>query len=94
MDLLADSIKKMCDEMNTKREALIIGRLKKLGIELDMKLEKTRRFKSLLMENDGEAQTYYYNDGSENGLRIITFVTNQNPFNHEDMRIKFEVHYY
>lgn len=61
------------EEANKRRENLVIERLRDKGIFLDLKVEQRRRFKSLTSERKGNKETIYYNDGSENGLRVITF---------------------
>lgn len=93
-----DTLQKMTEaiirDLQQKREKLIIDRLKELGITLDYEVEQRRRFKSLAREYKGEEETIYYNDGSEQGLRVITFVTKQIPFDMEKMSMGYETHYY
>lgn len=95
MDLVSKAIEVMCKEIEAKRKEIILGRLKKLGIELDMELERTRRFKSLTIETEHDGtETIYYNDGSENGIRVVTFVAKRFPYNPETCSILCESSYY
>lgn len=85
---------KMIADLHKQREKLLFDRLLKLGIEIDIKTEERRRFKSLSKEYKGDKETIYYNDGSERGLRIITFVTKQLPFDVNNMSMSCETSYY
>ena len=77
-----------------QREDLIINRLTELNIEFSIEDEKRRVFKRLVRIIDGDIETVYFNDGSIDGLRIITFVTKQLPSNPEKMNIGYETTYY
>ncbi len=57
-----------------KKEEIVQDKINELGIEFSFEEEKRRRFKNFLIETteDGE-ETYWYNDGSDQGLRIVTF---------------------
>ena len=71
-------------------------RLEKLGIELDAEAERRKRFKSFVVEYNDHEETYWYNDGSETGLRIVTFKKAQSNFDLKEPNhtIKTEVSYY
>lgn len=60
-------------EFIDKQNSVLIERLDLLGINLDLEEEKIRRFPSLLVEKFENTHTYYYNDGSVEGLKIVTF---------------------
>ena len=73
------------EQLHQKREELIaqifeqkkqiVDRaLKKRGIELDLEAEAKKRFCNLMSETDAEnRETWYYNDGSDNGLMVAVF---------------------
>jgi len=58
-----------------KKESLIFHKLKVLGIKLDLEAEKTARFPSLKVEVQGNVETWWYNDGTLDGMKVITFTT-------------------
>ena len=102
-DLLADVsisnlsqslIQKAVDDIEQKRQEAFTNRLKELKIEFDPEIEQHRRFKRFAREFRGEEETIYFNDGSMSGLRIITFKTEQEPFNPEKFSIGYTVSYY
>ena len=62
----------------TEQERILKERLDSLGIHIDLEEEKIRRFPNLLMEKFENTHTYYYNDGSIEGLKIVTFKTGVN----------------
>lgn len=74
--LIEQISEKLANDLAKKMEKIVKERLQFHGIELDFELESRRRFKSLIREilDDGDEETYWYNDGSEQGLRIVTFV--------------------
>ena len=56
-----------------EQERILKERLDSLGIHIDLEEEKIRRFPNLLVEKFKNTHTYYYNDGSIEGLKIVTF---------------------
>jgi hypothetical protein len=76
------------------REELIVKKLKEKGIEIDLQLEQRRRFKSLVREFKNNQETIYYNDGSEQGVRIVTFVTSPIKWDDEKMTAGIDTTYY
>lgn len=70
---------KFCNEvaekLNKAKDKIILDRMKELGIDFDLKKEEKLRFKNFMTKETQNETTYYYNDGSEKGLRIITFVS-------------------
>lgn len=71
------SIKLLTDKINASKHKILLDRLSELHIEFDFNEYKSRRFKLLERVIDGSTETIYYNDGSINGLRIVTFTENQ-----------------
>jgi hypothetical protein len=72
-DIQQKLIGEVIDEINKKKDAVIMQRFAELGIDIDIEAEKRRRFKRFVVEHSETEETYWYNDGSESGLRIITF---------------------
>jgi hypothetical protein len=75
---LSDDVSVMVSQLTLDRERIFKERLKELGIELDLEKERTRRFKSFFVERSSQIETpvsenVYYNDGSDDGLLVITF---------------------
>jgi hypothetical protein len=58
-----------------KKSQMVKEAIKKKGISIDWELEEKRRFKSIICEyhKDSGLEHYYYNDGSINGLLLISF---------------------
>lgn len=93
-----DIINNIILKINNQKEQVIKNRLAELGIHYDYDLEKTRRFKMFLREIQCNEERYYYNDGSIEGIRIVTFVKTETPFNMLDsiraISIGYEESYY
>lgn len=89
-----DLSKQLIDKILIEKQKIITDRLLSLGIEFNPDIEKIKRFKSFSIERLGDNETIYFNDGSIEGLRIITFITKQIPFDHKKMTIEFETKYY
>lgn len=95
-NLMNQIIKKVSLDIEQKRLDLIKNRLEKLGIDIDFQEESVRRFKRFAIVYHGNEEIIYYNDGSVDGLRIITFVKQDNPiaFENESAKINYELNYY
>lgn len=63
----------LVSDLNRKKNDIIMQRLDELGIKIDLEIEQRRRFKNFVVEYNDTEETYWYNDGSETGLKIITF---------------------
>ena len=74
-DFLMETIQKASRDIEEKKVALIKKILEeKIGIEIDVMEETKRRFKNLIIVKSGNEETVYYNDGTPEGLRVVTFV--------------------
>lgn len=73
-------INDMISDINKKKESAIFKRLDDLDININIEDEKNRRFKRILIEQKGNEETYWYNNGSTEGIRIITFITTPSEF--------------
>lgn len=92
--LMHEATIKMMNDIHEKREKIIAKRLKEIiGIELNIEEESKRRFKRLGMEINGNEETIYFNDGSINGVRIVTFVKKESPISFETERSLTTVEY-
>ena len=97
MDYPNEIIEKLIADISAKKEAVIKERLKALNIEIDEKLEKTRKFKSIVCEIHGNKEHYFYNDGSEKGIRVVTFIRSDEGILDRDtkeMKLSIEINYY
>jgi len=72
-DMQQRMVGEMSERLTKKKDAVITQRLVELGIQIDMNAERNRRFKNFVIERNDTKETYWYNDGSETGLRIVTF---------------------
>lgn len=96
-NLMQEVTDKMVKELHEKRETIIRAKLKEIiGIEIDIKEEQKRRFKRLSIEYKGNEEIIYFNDGSIEGKRIVTFVQKDIPFdfNSNEFQISTEYSYY
>jgi len=60
-------------EIYSKKEKILIEKIKKIYPNFDFESEKRNRFKNIAVICEGNVETYFYNDGSINGIRIVTF---------------------
>jgi hypothetical protein len=102
-DLLADvNINSLMHEMTTKlvndieqkRNQIIVDRLKEVvGIDLNIEEEQKRRFKRFAIEYNGNKETIYFNDGTAEGKRIVTFVRSDEPVSFDPEKTTMRVNY-
>ena len=89
-------IKEAMIDFEKKRIAIINERLSSLGVDICVEDQRRKRFKDFISERNGNETTIWYRDGSETGLRVVTFVDPElvdcPAFNKTgDMAHKFEV---
>lgn len=77
-------LRKFSSDIEDKKRGIILAKLEEKGIELDIAKESVSRFKKLSVSYQGNKEIIYYNDGSPNGLRVVTFKTEISPINHEE----------
>lgn len=96
-----DAISRMYTELEQKKEEVIRAKLLEMGKSEDfIDSQKTRRFKDIACERVDSLQkseeTWWLNDGSETGQRIVTFVmvkgfpSFDSSMNHVSMGFKYE----
>lgn len=84
-------IEEMIHKINLMREDLVRKKLKELvGIDLDIEEEQTRRFKRIFSEVKGNKETFYFNDGSPEGLKIITFIRKVSWANNNSIELVYD----
>ena len=85
----------MVKDLQEKREYIIREKLKEIvGIEIDIKQEQKRRFKRFKTEYKGNKEIIYFNDGSIEGKKIVTFVKKCKPFDFNSREFKMSTEYY
>ena len=78
-DIMNGKVIEIINKINNKKEALFLEALnKKTGLNFDIKgieEEAKRMFPRIkkTISNDGFIETYFWDDLTENGMRIITF---------------------
>lgn len=93
-NLMKDVTSKLISDIQEKRNQVITERLKEIvGIDLNIEEEAKRRFKRLAIEYNGNEETIYFNDGSIEGKRIVTFVRDEQPLNFEVDKCEMRVGY-
>lgn len=72
-EFMQKRIQSFIAETDLKKIEIVKNRLAELNIEFDEEIEKDRRFKRLVCVIEDDTETYYYNDGTSQGLRIVGF---------------------
>ena len=94
-NMMQEVTAKMAQDINTQKELVIKQKLKEIvGIEIDLQEELQRRFKRFCTVRQGNEETIYFNDGSIEGKRIVTFVKKDIPFDAENFTLGYEETYY
>ena len=98
-DVISALVKKIADEKE-KVIQMRLRRLRSFNVELDLKEESQRKFPRIKCEIlGGHTETWWYNDGTPSGIRLISFVqdktikdTDFNTF--KTMRMAVDIKYY
>lgn len=94
-NIMQEVTAKMAQDINTQKELVIKQKLKEIvGIEIDLQEELQRRFKRFCTIRHANEETIYFNDGSIEGKRIVTFVKKDIPFDPENFTLGYEETYY
>ena len=94
-NLFEEKISLITQEIQKKRMFIINEKIKeKTGLEINFEQELGRLFKRFCIVTEGNKQTIFFNDGSIKGMRIITFVTKEIPFDSENLNLGYEETYY
>ena len=73
-DRSAEMFEGLAQDLARQKEKILLSKLKEMGISAPLLLQENKRFKDFIREVHGNEETYYYNDGSNEGHRIVTFV--------------------
>ena len=95
IDTIQEFSDKIAKDIIRKRDLVIKQKIKEIvGIEIDFEEESKRRFKRFCTVIQGNEETIYFNDGSIEGRRIVTFVKKDTPLSAVDFTIGYEETYY
>jgi len=72
-DMMNEMISNAAIKINLEKEAVIKERLLSFGYVIDFEEELKRRFTRFASEKKGNKEIIYFDDGSVDGLKLITF---------------------
>ena len=99
-DMMTTAIAKMHNDIIKQKEYVILNALRRNNIKLNLQEALGKRFSPIQREvKPGHSETYYYNDGSKDGLRLVTFNIGHQPIdpqfgNSREISLKIELTYY
>lgn len=94
-NMMQEVTAKMAQDIVAQKELLIKKKLKEIfGIDINLEEELQRRFKRFCTVIQGNEETIYFNDGSIEGKRIVTFIKKDIPFDAENFTLGYEETYY
>ena len=93
-EMQSDLIRNICQEIQDKKETVLIQALQKNGIDINVEEEAKRRFSRLACFVQENTQSWYWNDGSVGGLRIVTFIDTELDGDYQNPKFTMEIKYY
>jgi valyl-tRNA synthetase len=72
-NFLDQQIAEMVNNINQQKQAILDSKLEEKGFKIDWEEEAFGRFPKLIKAVQGNKETWYYNDGTKEGIRIVTF---------------------
>ena len=76
MEHLKESvINDLCKKISRQKDDLIQSKIKEICHDFNIEDEGKRKFKRIIVQREEDKETWYFNDGSISGKRIITFET-------------------
>ena len=94
---LSELTNSVINDISKKKDDIIMTKILEVNPDFDIKKEEQLRFKTILREVVGSKETFYYNNGTTFGHRLITFVNPRykNPEqNLSTTKIEYELKYY
>ena len=73
-NIQTELVNRLCKKIEIEKLIILKNALKEKKIDIDLSKENNNRFKKLKVEFDGFSETYYYDDGTESGLRLVSFL--------------------
>ena len=93
-NIVRDLVSQMVDSISKQKEDILKTRLLNKFQDFNFEEEKKRRFKKLVCEVDYHGnETYYYNDGTTDGCRLVTFFKFEPQFELGSNKMNFELKY-
>lgn len=85
----------LAEEIEAKKIETFFEKLKAMGVEFDIEQEAKRTFKKCSRITEGTEESFYYDDGSVEGIRVVTFILDFDAI-HETMTTskKVSISYY
>lgn len=94
-DYINQCISEMVKDIDEKKQEILSMKLKEIGCSITLVHNQTLRFKMIICEIQDNKEVYYFNDGSTNGRRVVTFEFIQKPLVMNDgYQIMAEYKYY
>lgn len=89
-DFLSKAYEKVIHDVQAKKYELIFERINKLGNKYTFDDFKNSRFKRLICERHPDCEIWYYDNGTNEGQKIITFYPETNT---DEMNKQFMINY-
>ena len=94
-NIMNEYIKNIVEDIDSQKMFIIKQKLKEIvGIEIDFQEELKRKFKCICVVGDFNSHTFFYNDGSIEGKRIVTFEIDDSLFDPKNLSFGYKVKYY
>ena len=95
MTYIDEMMEKHLESLMKKKEQIIRDKFTEKGFSHLLENLETKRFKRILVENLDNCEKYYADDGSDNGVLIVTFLKeNYITDINEQFMFKSEIKYY
>ncbi len=92
--VIAEVLNTLLERIQKQKEGLIKDRLTEMGMEYLLNDLNVRRFKRILCEKMPGEETYWADNGTIEGVRIITFKSPEPNNDYNNNSIGFELKYY
>lgn len=80
-------ISNLSEQLNLKKEEIIKDKFNEIGLSHLLENLNNSRFKRVIIEVDGEFERWYADNGTIEGLLVITFINELPSVNFDDNRI-------
>ena len=93
-NMVSDLVSQMVESITKQKEEILKTKIYNKFQDFNFEEEKKRRFKKIVCEVDYHGnETYYFNDGTSEGCRLVTFFKFEPCFDFGSNKMNFELKY-
>lgn len=75
--------------LNKEKQRIFVQKLNEKGFTIDLMEQRGKKFKDVLIINEDEKEHWFYNNGTNEGLKVVTFYPKEPSFLGNEVTVGF-----